>query len=197
MWWIPLIASLVGTGINAYTGYKQAQELNKIKQPSKEDFQLTPEQKNAYRQGMLSNLGRQNMVTQKNIKQFGAAKRLPSGAITSALAGANENLAKGAANIEGELAKADVGGNTRYAAALQNWQANRANTMMGIYGGQNNYLQTGLGALSNIFMLSQAGYFDNPIAGGANTGQLPRFDMNAFGSYQMPQYPFRSVFQMK
>lgn len=112
--------------------------------------------------GMLRSQGLRNIsqVNARNlaeINKVGAARRLPSGALASALAGAGYNAARGAAELEPQLKRLQTQINQPY--DLMRAKLKIANQQQ-----DNEFFQSGLGNIFKTILLWRAGLLDD--AGG-------------------------------
>lgn len=171
-------STLLSYLLNQYNSQNQKDEINASRDQAEK---LSKQELTSTRRNFLEDILKSQSLTEKNIKQVGAAKRLPSGAIGTAL---TENRAvsdSSIARFEGDLQDKKLGNqnriNDQYTQSIFNF--NNA---------QNLTNQAYLGNLSKVFMLWNAGYFNqNNNQGQVNTGNLPQFQQNLDFSNSIPQ----------
>lgn len=162
---LPFAAQLgIGAGmglLNYFTGRKDKVK-NPYENPAKyrDDLLMTPQNIAGIRNQANRNVNTQLMGTQAAIKQAGAANRMPAGAILSNLAGAQYQAARGAAEIEPQLAQQKQQSIMNYLQMQGQYnqgqiQANEANQ------GNRELVGNTLGSLAKLAILYNSGYFKN------------------------------------
>ena len=144
-----------------YGGQIDIPDLNKMKG----DLTLGDKDIRDLRQMSLRDIASINMKQMADIKQMGAAKRMPSGAITSAIQGTAERTAKGVSRIGPELKLAQIASNRNFFNTMLPYQRLRSEqASASAYQDQ-----ASLGGLAKIATLWQAGLLN--FGGGPQQGQ--------------------------
>ena len=123
----------------------------------KKDLVLDDSDIGRIRGNILSRASQINAKNVAGIKQVGAAKRLPSGATQSAIAGASQNLGRGVASVEPQLQNLKR-------QSLMNFINLKLRTqgLTELQGRERAAFNQGtLGELGRIVTLWQAGFFDD------------------------------------
>lgn len=148
--------------------------------PDQSDYAIDDATIASMNSGAIDQMMRQNAMTQANIKQVGAAGRMPGGAVLDALAGANYNLGRGFGSInddttarlkaEGQFRFADAKQNamSRYASDKMTANMNEAQLTADFLRGkkeakqsQRNQWGNMFDDMSNMALLQRAGFFNN------------------------------------
>lgn len=114
------------------------------------------------------------------IKQVGAANRLPAGATQGRIAQTAQQTARGAAGAKVGLKEAQRRSKIDYYNLLNQYEQQQA----GQQGAQQQFYQSGLGALGQILTLWQGGMFNKP---GQQQGGQP----GQPGRNTLSQYPYQ------
>jgi len=114
----------------------------------------------------LSNVGMMNQQNIAGIRQAGAARRMPSGAILSGMGGASYQSARGAANIEPMLKQQQMDSYSNFLRLQQPFEMMKAgqgiaNTQQG-----NQFWGQGMGDMAKTILLWKAGLLGGSGAGG-------------------------------
>jgi len=175
--WLSL--ALTGGGMLAkkYLSPKPEMNFGITPEAYKDQLTLSDADLGTMRSQNLQNISMLNTKNVSDIKQVGAARRMPSGAITSAIAGSSQNLARGASSIEPQLKQAQMQSYGNYMNLLQPYIMAKANTEMQgeQQGGQ--FLSEGFGSMAKMLLLSKAGFFDEG-GGGKGAGGGKSFPIN-------------------
>jgi hypothetical protein len=174
---LPLLAQLGIAGgmglVNYFTGKKNKVK-NPYEDPSKyrDDLLQTPQSIQMMRDQAKQNINSSTMATQQNIKQAGAANRMPAGAVLSNLAGTQYGAARGLAQIEPELQQQKRAATLQY-IGLQN-QFNQGQQETDELNQRNRGLiGDTLGSLAKLAILYNSGYFDSNEEVSAGAGGNP------------------------
>lgn len=198
---IPLAAMFAGSSLlsflgNMFSQNAQKQMLKKLQGPNADDFMLSAAEKSKIKSNMYGDLMGGHALTQKNIKQAGAAKNLPSGAIGSQLAASDMALGRGAARIEGDMARMDASGRRDYALTKNQFDMDKTGAMINMANMSNMNNQGYLGNLTKMLMLWQYGAFNQPgggamSAGGSTAGMGIQNPYAQWGGYGVPDFNAR------
>lgn len=160
LFWVTAAISAL-SAILSYLGTKSSEKsqqktLDSLK-PNKGDLTYSEADIARLKKNILGDLLAGQTKSEKNIKQVGAAKRLPSGAIGTQLAENKRETNRAIARVEPELNMQRIQSNAGYQNLLNQYGQGILNFQ------QNKNLtnQAYLGNLSKIFMLWQGGYFNN------------------------------------
>lgn len=159
--WIP-IAMMAGSYL---LNNKLNNKLNpkyQFTKPEKEEVVLTDKDINREMMGLLSDLGMMQTQQIANIKQAGAAKRLPEGAILSAIAGTSERTARGAAKALPQLKRLQKQSYADYYRLLNMAEQGEAQLQMMQNQAQQSALGGLFGGLGSVLSLWQMGAFEKP-----------------------------------
>jgi len=140
----------------------------------KDDLVLDDSDVSGLRGAMKRAAGEANLAQVGGIKQAGAAKRLPSGAILSALAGSSQKAAQGVAQIEPQLEQMKTNSLKDFLRMQQPYDMARAQNKLNQQQSSNMFNQEMFGNLGKIAILWRAGFFDNDTlsAAGIDPGML-------------------------
>lgn len=156
MSWLAAIP-LIGYGIN---------QISKALSPNrpgmldprkyKDELTLSDSDIAAIRSGAVSRVQRSTMPLRSDVKQFGAARRLPAGAVYSGLKGVSYEGARGISEIEPEMVGLKLGSNRNYYDLLNQYtmaeeMARRENRL---------FSPEDIGELTRIVMLWKAGLLE-------------------------------------
>ena len=122
------------------------------------------------RQGARRGVSQQIMPMQAQIRQYGAANRLPAGAVLSSLSGLGYQAGRGLAQIEPELAMLKSQGMMNYLDYLNQFEAAKEGARRENIGRFN--LTPEIGSLTQLLMLHSAGLL------GGNNSQNPNYKAN-------------------
>ena len=128
----------------------------------KDELTLSDSDLSSIRAANLRNLSMLNSSQARHIKQVGSARRMPSGAILSNLAGSSLNLSKGASMIEPHLRRMQVQSYGDYLRLLQPYLMLKARNDMQNQLTDRTFLQQGFGDMAKLFILKKAGFFNSP-----------------------------------
>lgn len=145
-----------------YGGKTDIPDLNKVKG----DLTLSDKDVKGLREMSLRDIAGANMKQLADIKQVGASRRLPTGAITSAIHGTAEKTAEGVSRIGPEFKLAQIASKRSFYNTMLPYQ--RMNIDQNI--GSAYQDQSSFGGLAKIAMLWQAGLLN---FGGSTGGQDP------------------------
>lgn len=154
-------------------------DINDYNNVSMEDYAIDDAAIASMNSGAIDSMMRQNALTQSNIKQVGAAGRMPGGAVLDSLIGANYNLGRGFGSIndettarlkaEGQFRFADAKNNAmaRFAEAKREAQMYQASLQADYLTGKNEAKQSNRNQWGNMFddmgnmaLLQRAGFFN-------------------------------------
>jgi hypothetical protein len=173
----PLTMTLMGTGLNIGKNLLFPQKSGMV-DPAQYKSQIMPDM-GMMRQQAMRNAQQAVMPQMSQIRQYGAAHRLPAGAVMSGLQGTGYRAAQAAAGIEPQLQQTQAQGAMNY-YGLQNQygmgKAAERNQMLGGIG-------ESLGNLTKIGMLWSAGFFNQPQDQLQGWGPAMSQNPNAFENY--------------
>jgi len=141
--------------LNQYSQGKQEQELKSLK-PDESKLTLSDSDISKMKGNILGDILKKQALTQKNIKQVGSAKRLPSGAIGTQLTESDAETNRAVSRVEGDLTREKLRSQLNFQGLMNQYGQGQLNFMQN----QNLSNQSYLGNLSKILMLWEGGYFN-------------------------------------
>ena len=150
----PLAIAGIGLGVSA---------LNKLLSPNARTGMVDPRgykddimpNIGAIRQGARQGIQQQIMPMQSQIRQYGAANRLPAGAVLSSLSGLGYQAGAGLAQIEPQLAQLKQSSMLDYLDMLNQYETAKEGARRENIGKYN--MTPEIGSLTQLLMLSKAG----------------------------------------
>jgi len=158
--WLPLAMQGLGMlGKNLFNKNVNPGDLFGGVDPSqyKDEMTLDNNELGMLRSQNLRNVQDLNTKNVSEIQKLGAARRLPSGAIMSAIKGAGYETAKGASSIEPQLKQAQINSYGNYLQMLQPYQMAQANARMQNQASDNAFFGQGFGDIFKTVLLWKAG----------------------------------------
>ncbi len=174
----PFTMMMIGQGLNM--GWKL---LNPPKTQDPSMLRMTDADVNRMYGQTMAGISRpiqgQLMSSISGIRRTGAMNRLPKGAVMSGIAGAQYRAAQGMGEAGARIMPQIKG--MQMQSMIDFYNANQQN--INAQSQYNQSFSSDIGYMTQMAILSKAGYFDNPenAAGGAGTGD-PNLGLNA-GSY--------------
>lgn len=110
-------------------------------------------------QQIMDDLSGESMAARSDIKQAGAARKLPVGAIQTGLADVTSAVAKGAGKAKVTAKESQRRSLADYINMLNNYKSNKMAWESGQAGGRAGMLQEALGTIAQTLLLKEAGLF--------------------------------------
>jgi len=136
----------------------------------KDEMTLDDSDLSMLRNQNLRNVQDVNMKNVSEIKKAGAARRLPSGALLSALKGSSYEAGRGASNIEPQLKQAQIGSFANYLNMMQPYEMAKANLRAGNAADSSDFFGQGFGDMAKTMLLWKAGLLGGSAKNTADAG---------------------------
>jgi hypothetical protein len=169
--WAVLAAQGIGMLANKFLNKKPNVNFGVEPSQFQDELTLSDSDLGKMRSQNLQNIGMLNQANISGIKQAGAARRMPSGAILSSIAGASQGAARGASSIEPQLKNAQINSFSNYLNLQRPFEMMKAQQGINNTQQANSFWQEGFGDMSKLILLWKAGLLDGGGSGNENPVQ--------------------------